>query len=109
MEKAFQFIVWVTLLSAFGCTSRADDLTEMCTLLSETASKAMSLRQNGTPMQQLLEIPDKTKAPKAVKDMMIKIYVAAYSEPLWATEEHKESAVTEFGNTILLQCLHDFK
>jgi len=78
---------------------------EFCAGVSGLAEEIMGVRQNGVPISKLVEAISKLDQEPQLKEYTKKIIVTAYDEPRWSTEQHKQQAVTEFGNMTYITCI----
>ena len=96
MGKTFKSVL--VALTMMGAPAVADIRMDLCKTVSEGAVSIMTIRQSGVPLISILN---------ALKDnsMFVQVALVAYDTPKYSTKENQQSAITEFGNTVLLECL----
>ncbi len=70
---------------------------EVCDDLYELAFKVMNLRQNGTPVSDLIALTGGNRIANA-------IVIAAYEETQYSTREYQNRASKEFANRVFIEC-----
>tara|TARA_B110000093_G_scaffold71523_1_gene77800 strand:- start:1673 stop:1981 length:309 start_codon:yes stop_codon:yes gene_type:complete len=88
----------LVVLTMIATPAVADSRMEVCKIVSEGASGIMKIRQDGVPLISILTALKHNK-------MFVQLVLIAYDTPKYSTEENQQGAITEFGNTVLLQCL----
>lgn len=84
--------------------AHADDF---CQKMSHTASVAMSARQDGVPLRDLIaSVRGKNGGKEQPYEPMI---FEAYKRPLVQGKEAKTAAATEFGNETYMVCMKKMK
>ncbi|EPE99551.1 hypothetical protein RGCCGE502_05190 [Rhizobium grahamii CCGE 502] len=97
VERAF-FIVASFLLCA---PAYAENSTETCRAVGETAKTVMEARQRNADMSKLMEIMDRTGEGK---EFYRRIVILAYKRPAWHTQKLRDEAISQFSNDIQLAC-----
>ena len=88
----------VIAMLVFASISYAD---EGCNSIANLAGAIMSARQDGVPMQDIMDKSNDVHLNKVVELLAIE----AYDSPKYLTEAFKRSAVTEYKNQIYLLCI----
>ena len=78
---------------------------EACNMLSSYATTVMEGRQAGVPIASMVQTIDNTPMKKLEKSIFKSIVIDAYSRPRFSTNEYIAREITEFTNSIYLQCL----
>ena len=91
------------LLMSFTAPSYAAGLDELCPPLATLAMNIMTSRQEGVPLEILKPIVDQIE-DKLAQELTLAILLDAYATPLYNTDEFKNLAITEFGNTVSVAC-----
>jgi hypothetical protein len=73
--------------------------SDRCTMVAELAEVTMELRQQNTPITELLKHPNTSEFSRDIA-------ILAYKQPLGKTDTQKRSAVVEFGLVFLEVCLN---
>lgn len=77
--------------------------TAPCSEIAKLAESIMTSRQSNIDMVKMYAIAD--KAGGATGNVTKAITKAAYSRPLYSTQEYKEKHIRKFKNDVFLQCL----
>lgn len=92
------------------CTAHAraatmDDAT--CAAAGKAGASIMQARQNGVPLNLLLDaLPKASKPSEEAVVKLIRVFViVAYARPRFELPENRQLAVTEFSNTVQIACL----
>lgn len=83
----------------------AGDYIQTCAKLGGVAEKTMIKRQEGFPMQKLMEVV----AVGDLREMMESLIIAAYDSPRYATAGMQQKAVEDFRNDVYLQCVKKYR
>ena len=86
-----------------GQNGHANDSYEKCKVSSDFARAVMSGRQTGVKMSDMLEVI-KSANPE-IKEILEYIIIEAYQESRYSTESIKEKTITDFENSIYLECV----
>ena len=97
------FLSLVVLLFSNVTYAQSDDVLRHCKDISLVAGKLMGYRQAGGSMAEIME--EVAKQDEVFANLGKIIIKDAYSEPLWQSEEAKQSSIVEFGNKYYLECL----
>ena len=73
-----------------------------CEVISRLARQVMTGRQNGVPLTDMMTGAEQGDAK--VADLTRAIILAAYEVPRYNTERIKQQEITDFENTVALQC-----
>lgn len=72
---------------------------QACTNLAETAKQVMIARQNGSPIQGLMQIAIKNNS-----NITMTIIKEAYQLPRYSTKEYQQKSISDFSNQWYLEC-----
>lgn len=97
MIKTVKLILCIVALSACVGVHAKKPGPEVCDDLYELAFKVMNLRQNGTPVSELIALTGGNKIANA-------IVIAAYEETQYSTREYQIRANKEFANRVFIEC-----
>ena len=89
---------------AFTGNAKAAD-TDYCLKVSSMATSVMKARQQGAPMDKLIELARDPEWDAETQQGMIDVVVDAYDSPKFSTAKHQQQAITEFGADYLVSCL----
>lgn len=85
--------------------TKSDAIDTICGNVGEYSQSVMRSRQLGENIANNIQVVNKaTKMTDSIKQYHKNIIYEAYKEPVWSTEENKESSITEFGNKMYLIC-----
>lgn len=77
-------------------------LAETCLALSLFAKEVMILRQEGLTKHALIQLVNTAKSPS--NELTLGLIELAYTQPLELIEQHKITAVAQFGSRVLQSC-----
>lgn len=80
----------------------ASKATDTCAVVAKMASGIMERRQNGFPMQALVEAAEEKGGP--LSKLMISLTQEAYAEPRFSTAEFRQRKTEDFTNRKYAQC-----
>jgi hypothetical protein len=73
--------------------------------MSRFAKEIMKQRQSGRDMSELMTIMSpKSKADEKASEVARHMVVLAYSEPAYNSPEYQQRAISDFANTMSLEC-----
>jgi len=99
-------VVLISVLFILSLQAHADNSRELCKGFGEIAELIMTHRQNGTPMDVII---DKIDKEPALKDIGESLAISAYETSRFSTEKMKQRKITEFKNAVYLECLKGSK
>lgn len=97
MMKTVKSVLCVVALAVSVSVHAKKPGPEVCDDLYELAFKVMNLRQNGTPVSELIALTGGNKIANA-------IVIAAYEETQYSTREYQIRANKEFANRVFIEC-----
>lgn len=77
---------------------------QVCYQRAEAAQTFMMARQLGRPLQELLEVLEKSNMEE-----LNNLAIEAFEQPRYGTSQYREDAITDFSNKKLVECLKYFK
>lgn len=92
-------VAYASNTSQTGVSLRADSSHEACSILAGTAKAVMQGRQQGVPIQGLMQIAIKNDS--SITKLMIQ---EAYELPRYSTKEYQQKAISDFSNQWYLDC-----
>lgn len=103
-------LITVFLLSCFmGASLGAQPVEKesqesFCEVVGDLARLVMTSRQSGKPMQEVMRRYISQEDPD-FSNFMKSLVIGAYEEPLRYAEESKRVVITEFQNSVYLECV----
>ena len=79
-------------------------LADPCSELGRLAAGVMELRQNGTPVNELIELFSKPEVPRGSRIIMRQLILLAYDTPRFSTARIKSEAAADFANKFMIAC-----
>ena len=79
-------------------------LADTCSELGRLAAGVMELRQDGTPVNELIELFSRPEVPRESRVLMRAMILLAYDTPRFSTERIKSEAAADFANKFMIAC-----
>jgi len=95
------------VLSTSAAANSADDI-KFCTEISTLSTTIMTDRQSGKSLAEMLSLAHKPEF-NGMQELLMLIVQSAYKAPRFSTDKVKKETITEFANTMMLQCLTELK
>lgn len=102
MNYITRIIAGIALAITLSTSAIAND----CEAFGKVATSTMQARQNGVPIQKIVETAKKHFQQEELLKIVLFIIKEAYSKPRFMSEDNQEMAITEFGNEVYLGCLN---
>jgi D-lyxose ketol-isomerase len=106
MKFAKYITVVFSAITLFSCQPAHAQITDMdmCQAQARLAKTIMSVRQQGSPMHEVMQrnADIKNEFARTVHGILVKL---AYEEPLYGSKEFKDRSANEFATTIFKACL----
>ena len=97
--------ITLAMVLGIGWTpTHASDQNRTCSAMSKIAGTTMKARQNSVALETTIQIYSEETTPQAYKYLR-PIILKAYEYPAMRTPKHKHHAITEFKNSVMLDCL----
>lgn len=107
-------IILVGLIVLFaGCAKKTEPVDQTavkkyCESLDALSSSAMSARQKGLALANVLKVADTVDGSEDQKNYVQEIIKQAFGETRYSSPEYQEKAITDFRNKIYLDCLNKY-
>ena len=99
--KKLIMVVMLVLIPIIGNAENKN-----CSSMADFAKTIMQLRQEGAPINKVMNFIESTKEKKPkVYKVMKSIAIMAYDTPRYSTPSLKEKTIDEFYSTIYLNCI----
>ena len=98
-------LFFAIVITAFSASVQANGDISICMDISRASKSVMESRQNGAPMDAMIEIMQKGDLDADNQRIFLQIIVAAYETPKFSIEENKTEAATEFASDQLVKCI----
>lgn len=99
----FALLPFICLTAAAGEAANHD---EWCGSIGFLSESIMSSRQNGVPMQNVMEVMSKGDGGDRITTIAKGMVVEAYGSPLYQSDSGKSAAIVEFQNKWYRDCLN---
>lgn len=95
-------LIGVVMMCVVGGVAAEDSALIKCTSYAELAQQVMEARQIGVPLGDLIKTS--TNA-----DLFTPLFMLAYDEPAYRTEENQNRAISEFYADQFIACMKEIK
>lgn len=95
--------ILAVVLTSFAATSYAGTKEQLCPLIADLAITIMTARQQGLPLEVLMQAADQDVNP-VYEDLAKVMILNAYAGPRYDSEEYKSQAIVDFGNAASVAC-----
>lgn len=107
MRKLIAGVLAICLLATQANADSREQKYSNCTAMASFAKAAMSARQEGVSIIDLLEA---TESEDELANEFIRVIIeVAYNSPRFSSDYYKQKEITEYETATYLSCMSDFQ